>query len=113
MRNTNLVAAAGGELLTARDVGTAFTFDPFAAGFTDDPYPHYARLRATAPAYAHLNVSFGGGAQHCLGAGLARLEAEVAFAGFARRFPAADVAAVRCNGRVDVRGPAALSITVR
>jgi hypothetical protein len=27
------------------------TFDPFAPGFTDDPYPHYAELRAAAPAY--------------------------------------------------------------
>jgi cytochrome P450 len=28
-------------------------FDPFAPGFTDDPYPQYAALRATAPAYQH------------------------------------------------------------
>ena len=25
-------------------------FDPFAAGFTDNPYPQYAALRAGAPA---------------------------------------------------------------
>ena len=25
-------------------------FDPFAPGFTDDPYPQYAALRAGAPA---------------------------------------------------------------
>jgi cytochrome P450 len=28
-------------------------FDPFAPGFTDDPYPQYAALRAAAPAYRH------------------------------------------------------------
>ena len=28
-------------------------FDPFAPGFTDDPYPQYAVMRAKAPVYAH------------------------------------------------------------
>ena len=28
-------------------------FDPFAPGFTDDPYPQYAVLRAAAPVYQH------------------------------------------------------------
>lgn len=28
-------------------------FDPFAPGFTDDPYPQYAALRAGAPVYRH------------------------------------------------------------
>ena len=28
-------------------------FDPFAPGFTDNPYPQYAMVRATAPVYAH------------------------------------------------------------
>ena len=28
-------------------------FDPFAPGFTDDPYPRYAALRAEAPVYQH------------------------------------------------------------
>lgn len=28
-------------------------FDPFAPGFTDDPYPQYAALREAAPVYAH------------------------------------------------------------
>jgi cytochrome P450 len=27
-------------------------FNPFAPGFTDDPYPHYARVRALAPVHA-------------------------------------------------------------
>ncbi|NWJ69527.1 hypothetical protein HX744_02855 [Pseudonocardia sp. ICBG1122] len=29
------------------------TFDHFAPGVAEDSYPHYARLRATAPAHAH------------------------------------------------------------
>ena len=33
--------------------GPAPLFDPFAAGFTDDPYPQYAVLRAQAPVYQH------------------------------------------------------------
>ena len=28
-------------------------FDPFATGFTDDPYPQYAAVRAAAPVYQH------------------------------------------------------------
>jgi cytochrome P450 len=32
---------------------TAVSFQPFAPGFTDDPYPHYAELRAEVPVEAH------------------------------------------------------------
>ena len=28
-------------------------FDPFAPGFTDDPYPQYAIMREQAPVYEH------------------------------------------------------------
>src|SRR5690242_21565313 len=28
-------------------------FNPFAPGFTDDPYPKYATVRAAAPVYEH------------------------------------------------------------
>src|SRR5260370_21320015 len=28
-------------------------FDPFAPGFTDDPYPQYTAVRAAAPVYQH------------------------------------------------------------
>ncbi|HEY6495631.1 MAG TPA: cytochrome P450 [Trebonia sp.] len=61
---------------------------------------------------AHLNVSFGAGVHHCLGAGLARLEAQVAITRFARRFATAEVADVRWNGRINVRGPKALTVTI-
>src|SRR5436189_148188 len=30
-----------------------YVFDPFAPGFSDDPYPHYAKLRETDPVYEH------------------------------------------------------------
>jgi cytochrome P450 len=30
-----------------------FVFDPFGPGYTDDPYPEYARLRAAGPAHEH------------------------------------------------------------
>ncbi|MGK4906209.1 cytochrome P450 [Streptomyces albus] len=30
-----------------------FVFDPFAPGFSDDPYPHYAHLRRTDPVHEH------------------------------------------------------------
>lgn len=61
---------------------------------------------------AHLNVSFGAGLHHCLGAALVRLEARVAFGRFAQRFPSPTLTDVRWNGRINVRGPAALSVAV-
>ncbi|MEV7770854.1 cytochrome P450 [Kitasatospora sp. NPDC086791] len=33
--------------------GQPYAFDPFAPGVSDDPYPHFAKLRATNPAYRH------------------------------------------------------------
>jgi cytochrome P450 len=62
---------------------------------------------------AHLNVSFGAGLHHCLGAALVRLEARVAFSRFAQRFPSPTLEDVRWNGRINVRGPASLSVAVR
>lgn len=62
---------------------------------------------------ARQNVSFGAGAHHCLGAGLARLEARIAFSRFAQRFGAPVLEDVQWNGRINVRGPATLSVTVR
>ncbi len=34
-------------------LSSAPLFDPFAPGFTDDPYPQYAALRTAAPVYRH------------------------------------------------------------
>ncbi|WP_054813873.1 cytochrome P450 [Nocardia arizonensis] len=64
--------------------------------------------RADAP----RNVSFGAGIHHCLGAALVRLEARIAFPRFVTRFPDAAVREVRWNGRINVRGPAELSISI-
>jgi cytochrome P450 len=42
------------DLLHGRTQTTeSFIFNPFAEGFTDDPYPHYARLRSVAPVHQH------------------------------------------------------------
>ncbi|MET7995405.1 cytochrome P450 [Amycolatopsis sp. NPDC005232] len=62
---------------------------------------------------AHQNVSFGAGVHHCLGAALARLEARVAFTRFSRRFAQPKLEGVTWNGRINVRGPATLPVTVR
>jgi cytochrome P450 len=62
---------------------------------------------------AHQNVSFGAGVHHCLGAALVRLEARVAFGRFARRFPSPVFEDVQWNGRINVRGPAKLSVALR
>jgi cytochrome P450 len=54
---------------------------------------------------ARQHLGFGSGAHHCLGASLARLEAEVAISTLIRRFPDLDLAGdpVR-NGRINLRG---------
>lgn len=70
------------------------------------------RLRLDRP-NAHHNVSFGAGAHHCLGVALARLEARVAFTRFTQRFASPVLEDIRWNGRINVRGPATLSVTVR
>lgn len=62
---------------------------------------------------AHRHVSFGAGIHHCVGAALARLEARVAISRFVGRFPAPVLEDVRWNGRINVRGPASLTVAVR
>ncbi|WP_019927396.1 cytochrome P450 [Nocardia sp. BMG111209] len=61
---------------------------------------------------AGRHLSFGAGIHHCLGASLARLEAEITFTAFVRRFPRAELLALDHNGRINVRGPARLTISV-
>ncbi|GAA1548329.1 cytochrome P450 [Actinomadura kijaniata] len=62
---------------------------------------------------ARQHVSFGSGVHHCLGAALARLEGRVAFERLVTRFPGlAPGGEVRWNGRINLRGPAELPITV-
>ena len=62
---------------------------------------------------ARQHVSFGAGHHHCLGASLARLEAAIAFERLVGRFP--DLALggdVVWNGRMNLRGPAHLPVSV-
>ncbi|MEJ7584640.1 MAG: cytochrome P450 [Acidimicrobiales bacterium] len=54
---------------------------------------------------AHDHLSFGGGAHHCLGAALARLEAQIALGTLIRRFPGIELAGEpEWNGRINLRG---------
>jgi cytochrome P450 len=63
---------------------------------------------------ARQHVSFGAGHHHCLGASLARLEAVIAFEHLVGRFPDLALAGdVQWNGRINLRGPAHLPVSVR
>jgi cytochrome P450 len=62
---------------------------------------------------AHQHLSFGGGAHYCLGAALARLEAQAAVGTLVRRFPRLELAAEPAwNGRINLRGLAELPLTL-
>jgi cytochrome P450 len=62
---------------------------------------------------ARQHVSFGAGHHHCLGASLARLEAAIAFERLLGRFPGLALAGdVVWNGRINLRGPAHLPVSV-
>jgi cytochrome P450 len=62
---------------------------------------------------ARQHVSFGAGHHHCLGASLARLEAAIAFEHLVGRFPSLALAGdVVWNGRINLRGPAHLPVSV-
>ncbi len=63
---------------------------------------------------AHAHVAFGGGAHHCLGAALARLEGQVAIGRLFRRFPSLALAGEpEWNGRINLRGLERLPLSVR
>ncbi|WP_067701366.1 cytochrome P450 [Nocardia jejuensis] len=68
-------------------------------------------LRLDRPNAAQ-HISFGAGIHHCLGAALVRMQGRIMFPRFVERFPDAQVDQLRWNGRVNLRGPAALSITL-
>jgi cytochrome P450 len=74
--------------------------------------PDADRLRIDRPEARH-HVSFGAGPHHCLGAALARLEGRLAIGRLVSRFPALDLAGpVAWNGRINLRGPATLPVSV-
>jgi cytochrome P450 len=63
---------------------------------------------------ARQHVSFGAGPHHCLGASLARMEAAIALGRLAARFPNLTLdGEVTWNGRINLRGPSHLPVTVR
>jgi cytochrome P450 len=63
---------------------------------------------------ARQHVSFGAGPHHCLGASLARLEAGIVFERLLTRFPGLALDGdVVWNGRINLRGPAHLPVSVR
>jgi cytochrome P450 len=62
---------------------------------------------------ARQHVSFGAGHHHCLGASLARLEASIAFEHLVGRFPGLALDGdVVWNGRINLRGPARLPVSL-
>lgn len=61
---------------------------------------------------ARQHVAFGAGLHHCLGAALARMEARIAFTALARRFPDLALREVTWNGRINLRGPESLVVSV-
>jgi cytochrome P450 len=74
--------------------------------------PDAAELRVDRD-NARQHVSFGAGPHHCLGASLARLEASIALARLTDRFPGLALdGEVTWNGRINLRGPAHLPVSL-
>ena len=74
--------------------------------------PDAGALRIDRPEARH-QVSSGAGPHHCPGAGLARLEGRDAVSRLVRRFPELGLAGEPVwNGRINLRGPAKLPVTV-
>ena len=64
-------------------------------------------------AQASEHLSFGGGVHYCLGAALARMEAQVAIGSLVTRFPGLAAAGEpEYNGRINLRGLERLALTV-
>lgn len=63
---------------------------------------------------AGQHLSFGSGSHYCLGASLAKMEAQVALGSFIRRFPNAHTGGEhKWNGRLNLRGLESLPITLQ
>jgi cytochrome P450 len=92
----------------------AFVIAGLASANRDEEFwgPDADQLKVDRP-NARAQVSFGGGPHHCLGASLARLEGRIAIGRLVRRFPKLALdGEVRWNGRLNLRGPVAVPVTV-
>jgi cytochrome P450 len=92
----------------------AFVMALLGSANRDESYwgPDAAELRLDRE-NARQHVSFGAGPHHCLGASLARLEASTALAQLAGRFPGLALdGEVTWNGRINLRGPARLPVSL-
>ncbi len=92
----------------------AFVMALLGSANRDESYwgPDAAELRLDRE-NARQHVSFGAGPHHCLGASLARLEASIALAQLTGRFPGLALdGEVTWNGRINLRGPARLPVSL-
>ncbi len=92
----------------------AFVMASLGSANRDEGYwgPDAAELRLHR-ANARQHVSFGAGPHHCLGASLARLEASITLARLTTRFPGLALdGQVVWNGRINLRGPAHLPVSL-
>jgi cytochrome P450 len=73
---------------------SARAFDHWGDYDWDCPFPLFAEVRAAGPVRrtGATHLAFGHGIHHCLGARLARLEAEMAFTALLSRFPGLQLA---------------------
>jgi cytochrome P450 len=95
--------------------GGVFVVCGLASSNRDEAHwgPTAARVDIARP-NAKEHLSFGGGAHYCLGAALARLEAQVAIGSLVRRFATIEPTAEPVwNGRVNLRGLDSLPLAVR
>jgi len=92
----------------------AFVMALLGSANRDESYwgPDAAELRLDRE-NARQHVSFGAGPHHCLGASLARLETSIALARLTTRFPGLALdGEVTWNGRINLRGPAHLPVSL-
>ena len=92
----------------------AFVMALLGSANRDESYwgPDAAELRLDRE-NARQHVSFGAGPHHCLGASLARMEASIALARLTARFPGLALdGEVTWNGRINLRGPAHLPVSL-
>lgn len=108
-RITLAPVAAGGLIIPAG----SFVMASLGSANRDERYfgPDASEFRVTRE-NARQHVSFGAGPHHCLGASLARLEAEITIERIITRLPGLALdGEVTWNGRINLRGPARLPVS--